>query len=151
MTPIYDFDILPAITVSFGSIKEATKKYLGGRALTGDEYMTLDIFMVDNTETKALYDFWETDCNYGTTPFLIALPLFGMIYDETFPTTMAQFYEDISMEKIDTHWKQGIKVKILGDVDYIQDDSLNYIVDDSGNFIHTDPVSNSNKEITYGN
>ncbi len=150
MTPIYDFDILPAITLPFGSSKEATRKYLGGRALTGEEYMTLDIFMIDNTEALALYNFWETDCNYGTTPFLVALPLFGETYDKAYPTTMVQFYEDITAEKIDIHWKQSIKVKVLGTINYIQDDSLNYIVDDSGELIIDDTVSNSNKEITHG-
>ena len=66
-----------------------------------------------------------------------------------FPNTMVQFYEDISMDKIELHWTQGIKVKIFGTVDYLVDDIGDYLVDDSGNFLINDQVSNSNKEIAW--
>jgi len=147
--PIYDFDILPTIEHPFESKRELTTKYLGKRALTGQEYSTLNVFMVDDDEAIELYKFWKDDCSFGTIPFLVALPFFGETYDKDFPTTLVKFTEDISNNKEDYHWKQGINVKVVGEVDYIQDDSLNYIVDDSGGYITTDSVSNSNKEITY--
>ena len=150
MIPIYNLDILPAITHPFESKKIVTKRYLGGKAITGQEYATLNIFSEDNAKTKALYDFWKDDCNYGTVPFLIALPMFGITYDKAYPSLMVQFYEDITAKKIEKHWTQDIKIKVLGTVDYITDDSLNYIIDDTGNYIVTDAVSNSNKEITHG-
>ena len=147
--PEYDLTSLPTIENPYSNEKEVTKKYLGGRAMTGQEYATLNIFMVDNIEAKALYDFWKDDCNYGTDAFLVPLPFFGEVYDKTRPNVVAKFIEDISAEKIDIHWNQGIKVKVLGTVDYITDDALAYITDDSGAFIYADSTSNSNKEITY--
>lgn len=147
--PVYDYTLLPCIEHPLENNREATTKYLGKRALTGQEYSTLNIFMVDDTEAIELYKFWKTDCKYGTIPFLVALPFFGETYDKELPTTLVRFMEDISNNKEDYLWKQSIKIEILGTVSYIQDDSLNYIVDDSGDKITTDSISNSNKEITY--
>ena len=147
--PEYDLTLLPAIEYPYQNEKEATTKYLGGRAVTGEEYATLNIFMVSNAEALALYTFWKVDCNYGTIPFLAPIPLFGEVYDKTMMTTMVQFIEDITADKIENHWKQGIKVKVLGTISYIVDDLGEYIVDDLGEYIVTDEVSNSNKEIVY--
>ena len=147
--PIYDFTLLPAIEHPFESKQEVTSKYLGKRALTGDEYSTLNIFMVDNSEAVELYKFWKTDCSYGTIPFLVALPFFGETYDRELPTTLVEFIDDISSNKEDINWKQSVQIKVIGEISYIVDDSLNYLVNDSGDYIISDTVLNLNKEITW--
>jgi len=153
--PEYDLDVLPAIEHPYSNEQEVTKRYLGGRAITGQEYATLNIFMVDNDEAKALYEFWRDDCDYGTTAFLAPIPMNGVPFSGGAPNALCEFIEDISTEKIDVHWKQGIKVKVLEYSEllgYIIDDSSNQLVDDSGNSLvsTSTPISNSNKEITYG-
>lgn len=147
--PEYDLATLPALTIPYEDKQEVTKKYLGNRASTGQEYLNFDIFMVDNTERKALYDFWKDDCNYGAEPFLAPLPLFGEVYVKTMPNVVVQFIDEVSVAKQDIHWSTTISVKVIGTVDYVYDDALAYITDDSGAFIYADSTSNSNKEITY--
>ena len=147
--PIYNLNILPAITLPYKDKREVSKKYLGGRALTGEVYLDFDVFMESNTERKALYDFWKNDCNYGTQPFLIPLPLFGETYDKDRPNVLALFTKEIEANKQDIHWTATTSVKAVGTIEYIQDDSSAYITDDSGAFIYNDYTTNSNMEITY--
>lgn len=147
--PEYDFTTLPAIEHPYNNEKEATKKYLGGRAITGEEYATLNIFATTNAEANALYEFWKTDCVYGTLSFLVPIPFMGETYDRDKPNALVQFIEDLSVDKEDVHWKQTIRVKVVGTVDYIYDDLGAYITDDSGAYIYTDTAINSNTEITY--
>ena len=153
--PEYDFNILPTIQKAFISEQEATKKYLGKRAITGQEYATIDIFAEDDTKIKALYDFWKDDCNYGTLAFLVGLPINGVPSSKDFPTALCRFIDDIVAKKIDDHWTQGIKLKVLEYsqiLGIIEDDATNVIVDDAGNILVSTsiPISNSNKEITHG-
>jgi hypothetical protein len=110
MTPVYNLAILPAPKLPFTSRQEAKKKYLGGRTVDGQQYATLNIFIKNNTEAIALYDFWATDCNYGTIPFEVVIPMFGEIGQNT----LVEFTERFSMDKINAHWDQSFKVKVLG-------------------------------------
>jgi len=153
--PEYDLSKLPVIELPYQNEQEQTKKYLGGRAITGQEYATLNIFMVDNAEAKAIYEFWKDDCEYGTLAFSIPFPMNGVSYSRDVPNVLCEFIEDISAEKTDTHWNQEIKVKVLEYSELlgnIIDDSLNQLIDDSGNILVSTsiPITNSNKEITYG-
>lgn len=141
MIPIYDFNDLPKIEHPFNNEHEDTKKYLGKRAVTGQQYATLNISIESDTQAKALYDFLDSN-----EIFIISIPLFG-----TLEEYVVEYAQDLDMQKIATNWKQSTKVKILGTVNYIVDDSGNFLVDDSGNYIVDDLVSNSNKEITYDN
>lgn len=155
MIPEYDFNVLPCIEFPYSNEQEVTKKYLGGRALTGQEYATLNMFSVDDTKAKALYEFWRDDCNYGTDPFLAPIPMHGAEHSKYVPNALCEFTEDILSNKEDVHWKQSIKLKVIEyseNTYIIVDDSGNLMVDDSDNVLASTstPISNSNKEITYG-
>ena len=141
MIPIYDQDVLPKIALPFNNEHEATKKYLGKRAVTGQQYATLNFSIDTDAQAKALYDFLDTN-----EIFIISMPLFG-----TLEEYMVEHPQELEMENIATNWKQSIKVKIIGTVVYVVDDSSNNVVDDSGNLVTTAPITNSNKEITYDN
>lgn len=151
----YDTSVLPFLSYPLNNSQETTKKYLGGRAMTGEEYATLSFNMVDDTKAEALYSFWRDDCNYGTDAFLIAMPFRGVVSLPDIPNVLCKFVEDVSMDKVALNWTQAIRVKVL-EYSYVMgniaDDSLNQLVDDSGNILvsTSTPVSNSNKEITYG-
>lgn len=147
--PEYDFTTLPAIEHPYNNEKEATKKYLGGRAITGEEYATLNIFATTNAEANALYEFWKTDCVYGTLSFLVPIPFMGETYNRELPNALVQFIEDLSADKEDAHWKQSVKVKVLGTVDYLLNDLGEYLVNDGGQYLRTYSTSNSNKETTW--
>jgi len=116
--PIYDFNLFPAIEHPFTSEQEATKKYLGSRTVVGEQYATINIFMTSNLEAQALYRFWRVDCENGTIPFMIALPHFGVDYTKDEADITAKFIDDLSMEKIGTHWKSSIRIKII-DIDVL--------------------------------
>ena len=155
MTPKYDLTKLPTIQHPFTSKQEITKKYLGKRAITGQEYATIELFAIDNAKTKALYDFWKDDCNYGTKQFLAPIPIFGIEYMKDYPNVLCEFIENISSKKSSIFWVQTIKVKIIEYSEvlgYVIDDNSNQIVDDSGNsiFYDTNYKTNSKKEIIYG-
>lgn len=155
MTPIYDMNVLPTITKSFSSSQEATKKYLGKRAITGQEYANISLFSVDNAQTKALKQFWRDDCNYGMLPFLAPLTMNGVEVNRDLPNALCQFTDEFSIDKQDIHWTGTIKLKVL---EYSEnfyrlvDDAGNIMVDDAGNTLYSTslPISNSNKEIIYG-
>ena len=154
--PEYDYNTLPAIEHPFTSSQEVTKRYLGGRAVTGQEYAVINFFSENNAQIKALYEFWRDDCNSGLTQFLAPIPVNGSEVSRYVPTALCEFIEEISMEKLGVHWKQGIKVKIIEYKEVlgiIVDDAGNLMVDDVGNVlisISENAISNSNKEITYG-
>jgi len=145
--PVYDPSIYPTIQHPFENEKESTKKYLGNRAITGETYAILDIFIINNTEAKTLYDFWKDDCNYGTTPFLAPLPLFGEDYE--LPNILLKFIDNINMKKIDTHWNSSVKTKVIGSMVYVVEDTGKHLVTNSGIFLYTDITSYQSKEITW--
>jgi len=153
--PEYSFSTLPAIQTPLQVEKEQTTQYLGGRAVTGEEYATLNFFIDDNTQAKALYDFWKDDCNYGTKPFLMPLPVFGVSYSRDSGNALCKFIDKPVQQKEEIYSTQSTKVKILEYSEllgYVVDDIGNNVVDDSGNRViaYSKPISNSNKEITYG-
>jgi len=148
---VYDETILPCITFPLDNTHEKSKRYLGNKALSGEIYANINLLPKNDTEMKALYDFWKDDCNYGLNPFLIPLPIFGRTGDLEYPCLQVKFVEEIKSVKVDLHWTVKIKLKVLGNVYYIVDDVEDYIIDDSGNYVVTDIETNSFKEITYGN
>jgi hypothetical protein len=139
MIPVYDFNDLPKIEHPFNNEHEDTKKYLGKRAVVGQQYAILKIFIETDIQAKALYDFLDSN-----EIFIISIPLFGTLQEY-----IVEYAQDLDMEKIATNWKQSMKVKALGAVAYAIDDSSNSVVDDLGNLVIADAVTNSNKEITY--
>lgn len=144
---IYDLDTLPAIEHPATSENEAPTRYLGGRALTNDSYVSVNFFIEDNTQAKLLYDFWKTECDYGREPFLFPIPFNGETYDKAMPHLVAQFIENINLQDVNKHWKLSNKLKILGTLAFLVDDSGAYLVNDSGSFLISDTILNSNKEI----
>lgn len=69
---------LPTLTLPLTITRTEAKKYLGGRYLKGDLTISLSYFAKNDTEMKALYDFYNIACNSGTTPFTLDLNVFGI-------------------------------------------------------------------------
>jgi hypothetical protein len=109
----WDKSKLPTITKAFKSQHETTKRYLGSKTLIGDEYATINVFMENNLQAQALFKFWKNDCEHGTLPFWISLPLFGVDYDPNENDVKAMFIDDFSMSMEDLHWTNEIKLKII--------------------------------------
>ena len=109
----WDKSILPTITKSFTSKQEATKRFLGGKTLVGDEYATINVFMENNLQAQALYRFWKNDCENGTLAFWISLPLFGVDYDPKENDVKVEFVDDIEMIMQDIQWTSKIKLKVI--------------------------------------
>ncbi|MFT7880718.1 MAG: hypothetical protein ABXS91_10030 [Sulfurimonas sp.] len=150
--PIYDESILPCITFPLENTHQETKRYLGGKAITGEAYASISLIAKDDNEAKALYDFWVTDCNYGLEPFLIPLPVFGRNADTSAPALLVKFIGDAKDTKVANHWTAKRKLKILGAIHYVIDDQGQFVVDDAGDYIITDSGEiNTYKEVIYGN
>ena len=154
-TPTYDASAMPVIETPFESSQEVTKRYLGKRAVTGQEYTSINLFGEDDSKIKALYEFWRDDCNYGTVQFMVGIPVHGSEHSRYVPNALCEFTEEVAETKEGVHWKQSIKLKIINysaNTYTIVDDAGNLMVDDSGNVLASTstPISNSNKEITYG-
>lgn len=147
--PEYDTATLPYIKVPFTNENEYTTKYLGGRALVRNQYATISVIATTDAEILALYDFWETDCNYGLTPFLVGVPFNGSTVVENMPSVVLKFIDKIQYSKDGSQWNGNIRCKVVGKVDYITDDLGALITDDSGDYIYADATTNSNTEITY--
>lgn len=155
--PIYDPTVLPCIVDSINNTQKQTKKYLGGIAVTGAVNIDINIFANSDAELNALYSFWLNDCNYGTEPFLISLPVFGMPYALEAPDILVRFKGDFSADKDSVYWKSNIKLELMGTIDYIIDGNGNFIVSDTGeytvsdngSYIPTGNVINSYREVLY--
>lgn len=158
--PIYDSTsgALPAITFPMVNRRRATKRYLGGEAMTRPADTTLNIIARTDAQESAIDDFWRVDCNYGLEPFLIALPFMGKTVDFTKPELLVRFVGDVE-DSFDGHlWKTKRKIQILGSIDYIIDAQGNFIVSDTGEYIVTEngdyvPTGNhitSYRELVYG-
>ena len=157
--PTYQGAGLPRITFPFGNTQRASKRYLGGIAITGAVYLDVNITAVSDAEEKALYNFWKDDINYGLEPFLIAIPTFGDTVDADNPSLLVQFVSDLSSALDGNLWKTKIKLKVYGTIDYIVDDfgdfivadTGEYIVTEGGDYIPTGNIINSYREVLYGN
>jgi len=156
--PIYNIDTLPTITFPMKNTHVSTKKYLGGRAVTGEVEININLIANSNIELKALYDFWLTDCNYGLEPFVIPLPLFGSEPSLTNPTLLVKFISDIETEKVSSIWRANLKLEVFGTLDYIINDLGEFVVTDNGEYtlgdggeyVPTGNVINSYREVFYG-
>jgi len=157
--PIYDEATLPCISFPLDNTHQATKRYLGGKAVSGEVYADINLFIKNDTEADALHDFWVADCNYGLEPFLIPLPVFGRETDTSDPALLVKFVGDAKDTKNAGYWTAKRKLRILGTIIYIIDDGGNFILDDVGDFVlggdgsyvATGNEINSYKEVVYGN
>lgn len=158
--PVYDSTngVLPAISFPMTNKRKATKRYLGGEAMTRPAEANLNIIARTDAQEEALDNFWRVDCNYGLEPFLISLPLFGQTADFAHPDILVRFVGDIE-DSFDGHlWKTKRRLQILGSIDYTIDIDGNFIVADTGEYIVTEngdyvPTGNhitSYRELVYG-
>ncbi len=152
MIPEWTFDKLPVIQYPFDNRQEVTKNYLGNRAISGQEYANINVFMENNAQAEALYKFWRDDCVFGTKQFLVPLPYNGVHYSRDIPNVLCEFIKELSAEKINNFWNEKIELKVI-EYNYvlgnIVDDSSNQLVDDAGNILVSTSsyISNSSKEI----
>lgn len=156
--PVYDIDTLPFISYPIKLKKGKSKKFLGGQAITGSTIISLTLLSKNDTQQKAFYDFWETECNSGTEPFLISFPLFGNTFDVYHPDLLVRFKSDYIADKENcSKWRQTIELELIGSIVYIVDNDGQFIVSDQGefmigddgNYIPTGQPINSYKEIFY--
>jgi len=119
--PIFDKSVLPFIVCPFSSAEAPVVKFLGYKATTGERSITVKFIAVDGIDSekhRALYDFWKTDCNYGTKPFLISLPWMGSPFDNNYPNLLVKFTGGIS-SSFDGIWSTKQKLVIVGEVNRI--------------------------------
>ena len=135
--PIYDETALPVIIHPVDNERGESIRYFGSKAITDGIKAKINIFPKTDTQMSALYDFWETDCNYGLDPFIIDIPVFGgAIGGET--GLLVRFQGKLSSSKVSMRWQQGIDLEVLGNVIYVVDDLGDVILDDAGDFITAD-------------
>lgn len=132
--PIYNTSILPCVTISMKNTQEETKQYLGRRAVTGDISITMNTFAKSDTEAYNLYRFWRFDCDYGSIPFFISLPIFGQ---ETTTAILVKFINNMVFNKEDVNWTNSIELELQNNIAYITDDLGNVLVTDTGEYITT--------------
>ena len=146
--PIYDETALPVIIHPVDNERGETVRYFGSKAITDGIKAKINIFPKTDTQMAALYDFWETDCNYGLDPFIINIPVFGgAIGGET--GLLVRFQGKLSSSKVSVRWQQGIDLEVLGNVIYVVDDALNDVISDGGDLVVSDGDYIATKYITY--
>jgi len=157
--PIYDKATLPCIQYPFVVRQEESKRFLGGRAITGATFLELNFLSKSDAEENALYNFWKTGCNYGLEPFLIALPIHGASVDEAHPDVLVQWVDDFTDTKEKGRWTTKRRVRVIGTIDYTIDEFGNFIVTDlgeytvspSGDYVPTGSIATIFREVLYGN
>jgi hypothetical protein len=163
MYPEYDTETLPKIVYSFDNQIEMPMRYMGNRAFTGEEYMTINLRANTDEEIRAFIDFFENSINFGTEPFLIPAPFKGVEFLDVSPNVLVRFTDNLSISKNNfPSWSTSLKLKVLeykevlgilvddtGNI--LVDDAGNILVDDTGNILFSESEfnTNSNKEITY--
>lgn len=140
--PVFNKANFPSITTPITVSQDPPFIGLGYKAVSGTRYFNLKM----NTGTPdadlkiaALYDFWKTDCKYGTTPFMVALPFFGEPVDDAYPNFLVRFTGGFTSE-YDYRWKLSQKWEVVGTIQYLSSDAGDYIVNDAGDNLVTDPV-----------
>jgi len=106
--PVYNLATMPAIVYPIKQTQPKTRKFLGGLAIVEPTKISFTIKCKSNNEMKALKNFWIVDCNYGTSPFKITLPLFGQEQ-----TITCRFTGDLVAEANGCVWT----VNVEGEVD----------------------------------
>lgn len=156
--PVYDTTTLPRITLPMKNKQKASKRYLGGVAITQAVYIDVNITALTHTEEKALKAFWDNDLKGGVEPFLVALPIFGEDISVEMPSLLVQFVGDKEDDYSGNLWKVKARLKVYGTIAYTVDNEGNFIVTDAGEFIVTAggdyvPTGNiitSYREVLYG-
>lgn len=126
MTPFYDRNILPGVVLPIDITPAQLDFYLGGFVEIDTEYNIADIEIraTNNTKIQALYSFWKNDCAFGTSPFLINLPIFG-----TADNYLCRFKAPPAISKIDISWKVKASIEIIcKEGDFTVDADGNYVV-----------------------
>lgn len=155
--PVYDPSILPCITYPMVCTQEATRKYLGGIALTGKTYAEISTSSRSNEEQFALYSFWKDTCNHGLEPFLIPLPVFGEMASDKYPAMFVRFIGEIKSTKESSAWKNKFKLEVIATTRYTIDGVGSFVVatvddlilDGQGNYVASNIELNSYKEIVW--
>lgn len=156
--PVYDIATMPAIIYPMNNTHDETDLYLGNRAVTGKARADLTIKAKNDTAAAALYALWKDECNYGVEPFLVPLPFFGREMDTAVPSLLVRFDGPFAISKDSQIWNGGIKIVVIGTVDYIVDnlgdfivsDLGEYTVNDAGDYVPTGNIIESYREINYG-
>ena len=69
---------LPKLILPVNIKRDKPKKYLGDRYTKGDLTVSLSYFAKNADEMKALYDFYNNDCNGGSSMFTLNVNIFGI-------------------------------------------------------------------------
>ena len=69
---------LPNLVLPVNIKRDKPKKYLGDRYTKGDLTVSLSYFAKNADEMKALYNFYNIDCNGGSSMFTLNLNIFGI-------------------------------------------------------------------------
>ena len=140
--PEFNVATMPSRILPMENEQEATQVFLGGKVLPGERRVKLRFIANDgqtSARMQALYTFWRDDCDYGATPFLMSLPLFGAAMDDAAPQYLLRWTGPISATYENNSWKLDHTFRILGEVQYVVDDTGDYVVDDTGALVITDP------------
>ena len=62
MTAFYNNNLLPCMGFPFKNVHSFSKRYLGGKALTGKVYADTTVVCKDDIEMNTLHAFWRVDC-----------------------------------------------------------------------------------------
>lgn len=128
---------LPCMGFPFKNTHTFSKRYLGGKALTGKVRAETTVITDKDTEMDALHTFWRVDCNYGLEPFIFSGPLFGMAVSTT--DYLAQFVGSFEPTKDkDGIWTVTLNLKILSPIALVRDDAGEAIFDNNGEYLYTD-------------
>jgi|GEM_PF-4090979 len=129
---------LPQPTYPFDVSYEKTELFLGNKIRAGARMVSFAIVMRNNTQIKAMHDFWKNDCQYGTKPFYITLPMFGV--EETVLMMFKGNYQTKQANILGKHTIELIEVdKALRPI-YVVDDAGSQVVDDSGSFVVSNDI-----------
>ena len=124
--PVLDKTTVPCITLPVTSKEELAKKYLGYKAISGAREFEVEFIAIDgqvSTTMQALYEFYKTDCQNGTSPFLISLPWMGAGMDDVHPNYLVRFANGISAD-YKSVWKTKHKLIVVGEISHIGDEII---------------------------
>lgn len=122
--PVFDKSSMPFTMLPIAMHQDPTLKGQGKKAVVGKRYFDVELLANDGLVSdmqQALYAFWKNDCNYGTTPFLIALPWMGSGIDNNYPNFLVKFTDGLSSQ-FDNTWTTKQKLIIVGEVNHVGDE-----------------------------
>lgn len=146
---------LPYLVFPMTSTIETTVKYLGKRAYTGEEYFTVKFMSINKTQSKAFFEFWENEINFGTEPFLIPAPFRDLNFIAEDPNVLVRFVDGLNPDKDTGSFSFSAKLKVIEYREHLGvlfDKDLYKLIDQDGLYLASNSnfKTNSNKEIKYG-